>query len=609
MKIRTRIGGKTYFTKAIFLLGMFSLPAFVFATSASTYSVSAVSGSCAMLQGYSDVGNRWFEIKEINKNMEPITIGGRQSFFSSNSGAGTGGNFQVEATKLRPNTQYVYRAVAQTGGTIAYGQESSFTTKSAVYEKNPNGDSFVGCSNYVPMTTNTNVVVDIKTGEVIPSGSVSLNQGNQTTNYSTSIPYYYGSTQGYYQNSITNYTNRTTVTTLNAADIRNTSAILGAKIYPSTSAAQYGKFLWGRTPSFGNVTERIYLGSGSTVTLSQQITGLMPGTVYYYKPIVDDQVNSSEGPVFLFTTTSNTIAQNPVSNLVDYDIPNASYYTTPTNRNVAKTSTNPVISKNNANTSEKTQAGIVGKTIVITNETNIDAVAPGDTVKKTFTFTNSTGEKLTNVVVKAVLPDGETFVSKNSDNFTADGQLITYRIGDMAPGQKISLSYFVNISKDAKDGTTLNTMTIATAKNASGTQINTIIDSTLLVDKNIAQQKNIAAAVFANNNSFSIFPKTLTDWFTIIILLFVFTFSYFIWKFYVIRKERMEDDEIPDILGVDPRDVPKKPILPVRKFVKDPFYGNNKKESLMESVQEEEQKVVEMVANTVKSAPPDNLPI
>jgi hypothetical protein len=463
----TKNTGKIFVVFPTLFAVLFAFSALAYAPSVQTNSVGSVSGSCAALQGYTSSNgtqfSRWFEIKELNKNMKPITVGGGGSSGSSwyhgsygNSNGGYGyeeGYYKSEAKNLIPDTDYVYRAVAQNSDGISYGREVAFHTKSSKYQS----DAFAGCSEYVPMTTNENVIVNVDTGAVVPFNSTSLSMGS--SNYSS---YSYPSgTQTNNTNTNTNALNQSVVS-LNASDIRETSARLNARTYPTQNIVQYGRFLWGKTAALGNSTPRVMLGTGASLFLFQDLTGLIPGTTYYYKPVIDNQLGTTEGQIGSFTTTGSAPFASG-SGWTSYDSSYSSSYTSPVSGGVVKTSAN--------------------KTLDAADVSGRETVSDGD---------------------------------KNTEQ-----------------------------------------------NNAS------VVAAAALADK-----------------SYSIFPRTLGDWFTIITLLFIFVLAYFSWKFYMIRKEE-NSGEFPDVLGeIEPVEAesPKKPLSEVLPI-------NNG------------------ILNTVKGAPPENLPV
>jgi hypothetical protein len=457
---------KTFLFSVSLAMGLFAFSALASEPSVQTTSIASVSGSCVALQGYAYTNNtngysRWFEIKELNKNMQPIAVG--QSWSWSGSGNSNVGYYQAEAKSLIPDTDYVYRAVAQNIDGITYGQEISFRTKTIEYVSN----SFNGCSKYVPMTTNQNVVVNVDTGAVIPGNPGTLSLGSQNSG----VYYSYGTQQSYQQNYGSIPLNQK-ISGISASNITNNSARLNTTTYPTQNVAQYGKFLWGKTPDLGNSTPRVALGSGASLLLSQTIVGLNPGTKYYYKPIIDNQLGTVEGSLSSFTTAGSVSNTGVISDSSGY----VAYNSTPI-------------------------AGFTGK--ITTNPTSVT---------------------------------GASYQKIPQDTILAD--------------------------------------------NTNNSQTNT-------------------ASVALSGSSHSIFPKTLSDWFAIISLLFVCVLGYFSWAFYQQKKEEeLEYATVPAIFaGAPVLNIPQKPTL-TRRLGKDPFYKNDKTEI-----------IAELTANTVKSAPPDNLPV
>jgi hypothetical protein len=274
---------------------------------------------------------------------------------------------------------------------------------------------------------------------------------------------------------------------MNASDIRESSARLNATTYPTQNVAQYGRFLWGSTANLGNSTPRVALGTGATLLLSQSIVGLNPGTTYYYRPIVDNQLGTVEGALSSFTTTGNAPASAGAGGWTSDDSAYVAYNSAP----------------------------VRGKVVSTTNPTHSTA---------------------------------------SSASVSASSQKTT-------PGNEISAG-----------------------------------------NDSVKESGSVAAAAFSGSHS--IFPRTLGDWFTIIFLLFIFVLTYITWKFYLQKKEdELEYATVPEILtNVVLSDTASQtpPVFQPRKYVKDPFYGNNKTETATAGF---------AGIAMAKSAPPENLPV
>jgi hypothetical protein len=100
-----------------------------------------------------------------------------------------------------------------------------------------------------------------------------------------------------------------TVDTDTASDVSATVATLRASANPRNNAATTGWFRYATTSpgtcndTFGTRTDSVSLGAGSaTVAFEKQISGLTPGTVYYYCPIVRSGTITVFGLVYPFST-------------------------------------------------------------------------------------------------------------------------------------------------------------------------------------------------------------------------------------------------------------------------------------------------------------------
>src|SRR5206468_4114447 len=90
-------------------------------------------------------------------------------------------------------------------------------------------------------------------------------------------------------------------TTGDATSITNGSARLNGVIN-TTSPSSLWAFQYGRTNSYGTVTQSHPAGAGVTV-VSLKITGLSPGTKYHFRLIVSQGITNSTGADHSLTTT------------------------------------------------------------------------------------------------------------------------------------------------------------------------------------------------------------------------------------------------------------------------------------------------------------------
>jgi MYXO-CTERM domain-containing protein len=246
---------------------------------------------------------------------------------------------------LTPGTTYYFCALASSSAGTGFGSVLSFTTpsiapvvqtlaatvtdsQSAVLNANanPSGGAAIGWFRYAPVNPGT---CDDSFGTRIPAmGGVPLGSGNSAVPYSQSIG---GLTPGttYYFCALASNLNGTavgavlsfntaapTVVTTPATAITSTAATLNGTANPNLTAST-GWFRYSSTDpgscsdSFGTRAPAMggtALGAGSTpVAYSQPITGLAPGTTFYYCAIASSSSGTSFGDVLSFSTVGAPI--------------------------------------------------------------------------------------------------------------------------------------------------------------------------------------------------------------------------------------------------------------------------------------------------------------
>ncbi len=109
------------------------------------------------------------------------------------------------------------------------------------------------------------------------------------------------------------------VSTSAATAIDKTSATLNALVGPNNLSTD-ARFEYGTTTSFGTQTALQNLGNGSTsVAMTQNLTGLLPNTTYYFRIVAGNSGGSVQGDALTFTTLADppvavTSIANSISN-------------------------------------------------------------------------------------------------------------------------------------------------------------------------------------------------------------------------------------------------------------------------------------------------------
>ncbi len=355
----------------------------------TTQSVSSVSSNQASVscsldpQGNFDT-QRWVEWGRVSTASQNST---------SKEYQGSGGSYSALLSGLSQNTAYYYRCVAKSNTSVAvYGNIQSFHT-----------------------------------------GSVSVPQPIPTPAPTYISPY--GNTGG--QTSLI-------VSTKLASEIFNTSARLNAVVLPGNASNVYGWFEWGGTPDLGHASARRYLGSGSYVLLSDMISGLTPGTTYFFKPVMESTQGRVEGALLSFRTTGTS----PFPALV-----------TPPSTNY------PSGTKPTPTASYKPGAVAVSKekrALTVEIVPGMDTVAKGERFHEVIEVENTTNTAMAGVIVRVILPNEATYISAGSDGFSENGKTLMYEIGELKPKGKAHLIFWLEVGAEVADKTPIETIVVVT---------------------------------------------------------------------------------------------------------------------------------------------------
>ncbi|MEK7128633.1 MAG: hypothetical protein AAB933_03695 [Patescibacteria group bacterium] len=87
------------------------------------------------------------------------------------------------------------------------------------------------------------------------------------------------------------------------SNLGSTSVQLHALVYNDTSASSNTWFEWGTNGNLGNRTTMTQTGVLPAVKRADRLTGLSPGTTYYFRAMAENALTRSNGNVLSFTTS------------------------------------------------------------------------------------------------------------------------------------------------------------------------------------------------------------------------------------------------------------------------------------------------------------------
>jgi uncharacterized repeat protein (TIGR01451 family) len=283
--------------------------------------------------------------------------------------------------------------------------------------------------------------------------------------------------------------NTLTVVTTDATQVLNTSAQLNSLIGSSgTSSSANAWFEWGTTIDLGNITNTAAVGSLPSVIHRDTLTGLNPGTTYYFRAVAQNSYLKTTGSILSFTTGGTQ------------DV-------TVVNQYVHRKSGSALVLITSSVNSDKPM-------LTIDNS----RPHPGDEINLTVNYQNVGDSSVTNATLQISLPQGVDYVSSNPTNPNVFGSSLTFNLGTLRGGSQGLVTIKSRVEDNVADGTILNFPATLSYVDPSGqTQSTNASVSAQVSDEN---GSNLGGFAFGAG----FFPTSIFGWLLLIVLILLLVY-------------------------------------------------------------------------------------
>ena len=449
----------------------------------------------------------------VNPNGNPTTWrfewGTSQNLGNTVSGfqnAGSGNSYQNVIdylNGLQCNTTYYFRLTAQNAYGTTNGSILSFTTNSCGGSQSApsvqtnsatnvqqnyatlNGQVMQQSTGYFWNSGNTQVWFEYGTspfGMSYMTASQNLSVGSSWVNFSQNVSnlqpnttYYfravasngYGTTYGqvlsfttafgdYCQYGNCNYGSQPTVVTQPASYSSQNSAVLYGQVNPNNGLTT-AWFEYGQSPSLGLRTPDQPVGSGNyQQQISYPISGLQPGTTYYFRAVAQNQNGTAYGQILSFQTQQVYYPQYPVNPVVyqpqtiQYPVYQPVVQQIPINVPVYQYQTQ-VVRQQVATGAVVANAACV--TLVPT--LNVTQLKANQEFIYTITYRNGCNFDLANGMLQVALPVEVDFINASNPYFTREGNALTFNLGAVPMNAQVAINVHGVVKSTVKPGDNL----------------------------------------------------------------------------------------------------------------------------------------------------------
>lgn len=304
--------------------------------------------------------------------------------------------------------------------------------------------------------------------------------GNSCIQNVTNCPSgYYMSGNTCIQNQNFQTTTLPTVSTLGTISVGGTVAAVDG-YYTSTSCAVYTSFKYGTTQSLGNTTGEVNRGTGSG-SMAQSLSGLQPGTTYYYQASARNCAGTSVGSIRSFTTTADTTNDTVI-------------YRTITN-NIGGSGGNSFIN--------------------LTIDNHRDTVIGNESVTYDVTWTNLTSSQLKNLVLEVNFPTQMSILNTDQGTIERNKNSVVDQIDTLDAKATGTMEITTQVTGNLKDGDPV----VAQAIMAFNNPKNNATENAIAYDADHYSTGNGNSILGASLFGLNFLPTSLAGWLLIILIL------------------------------------------------------------------------------------------
>ncbi|MCC6198916.1 hypothetical protein IT401_01770 [Candidatus Nomurabacteria bacterium] len=322
-------------------------------------------------------------------------------------------------------------------------------------------------------------------------GSVTVTP-SRTTTYTLYVDCDNGSTK----------TRTLTISVDEASNVRPQAVTTVATITGTTSAQLNGLgipnvnsgttrvwFEWGPSSSLGYRTSAQTIPSNNNSTnFSSSVTGLVPGTVYYYRAVIENQNGTAYGDIVRFQTRTGTVTTTP---------------STPTTIIKTQVVRDVVVAQSAPSLLE------------LRVESTYDRMCVNGQIDYTITYRNISTQTLTDAVLQVTHQKEVTFISASRGDYDVVDRTITVALGDIAPGETGTILVHGRVNTEAIRGNlTVMTAQVVYTNTATKAQESAIAYSLVTVSEDCPNVLGASAIGFG-----SFLPDTLIEWLLLILII------------------------------------------------------------------------------------------